>query len=304
MLINIFEYCLWNHKMTRENSQILKRLNQPFNLLDDKISRWLFVFLAGFYGSIFVVVYNPLGIDQYLINSHLGQLLPIQFAGVIGASALVITQFVLRPMIGFERLTVLRFIFWSIFELLFISIVLFIVYGERGRPFWNELMITTEKALLLATIPFAIAILTLSLRKKRKTNEHSNSENFGEPTLVSIIDEHGKELLNVRSQDILCLKVEDNYVAISYLTNEKVERKLIRNNLKNMGEMLRDYPIKRIHRSHMINLDHILSIDRKSGKMLVSLAYLKEEKFRVSSSYKSDFELLISERKTSLNPSI
>jgi len=284
-----------------EDSQIHTQLFQPFNLLDDKRNRWLLVLLAGLYGSIFVVVYNPLGIEQYLINSNIGQLLSIQFAGIIGAATLLITQFVLRPVLRFGSLTFLRFVFWSVFELFTISLVLFVVYGERGRPFWDELLVTTEKTFLLATLPFVIAILTISLVTKRKPKVMSPETLVGKNSLVSLSDEHGKVVLSVRITDILCLKVEDNYVAVTYLINEKVERKLIRNNLKNMEADLRDHSIKRIHRSFMINIDHIISIDRKSGKTEISLAFLKDEKYRVSSTYKSDFEMLISERDNALN---
>lgn len=124
--------------MLEKNSEILNPLNQSFHLLDDYRYRWLLVLLAGLYGSIFVIVYNPMGIEQYLINSNIGLFVSIQFAGALGAGTLILTQFVLRRMLGFEKLTLIRFIYWSIFELLMISVVLFVVYGERGRPFWEE----------------------------------------------------------------------------------------------------------------------------------------------------------------------
>ena len=282
--------------MLEKDAEILNPLNQPFYILDDHKNRWLLVLLSGLYGSIFVIVYNPMGIDQYLINSNIGQLLPIQFAGVLGAMTLILTQFVLRRFLGFERLTLVRFILWSIFELLVISLVLFAFYGERGRPFWDELMTTTEKTFLLATVPFAIAILTIGFIFKRKASLETAPITKTIPPLISLEDEHGRPILSVRVSDILCLKTEDNYVAVSYLDNGIIERKLIRNNLKKMEDALRNYPLKRIHRSYMINISHIISIDRKSGKTEIKLAYLNEELFRVSSTYKSNIESITVEK--------
>lgn len=283
--------------MLENDTKILNLLNQPFHLLDDHRNRWLLVLLAGLYGSIFVIVYNPMGIEQYLINSNIGQFLSIQFAGVIGAGTLILTQFVLRRMLGFERLTLIRFIYWSIFELLMISIVLFVFYGERGRPFWDELLITTEKTFLLATVPFVIAILTIGLIYKRKVSLETAPISKSLPVLISLEDEHGKSVLSVRDSDILCLKTEDNYVSVSYLNNGVVEKKLIRNNLKKMEEALRDHPLIRIHRSYVINISHIISIDRISSKTEIKIAHLNEEVFRVSSTYKSNLEKLLGTKK-------
>ncbi len=284
--------------MLEKDTEILNPLNQPFHLLDDHRNRWLLVFLVAFYGSIFVIVYNPIGIQQYLINSNIGQFLSIQFAGVVGAVTLILTQFVLRRMLGFERLTLIRLICWSIFELLMISVVLFVFYGERGRPFWEELLITMEKTFLLATAPFAIAILTIGLIYKRKASLETAPISKSLPPLISLKDEQGKPVLSIRVSDILCLKTEDNYVAVSYLNNGIVEKKLIRNNLKKKEEALRDHPIERIHRSYMINISHIISIDRKSGKTEIKIAHLNEEVFRVSSSYKTNVERILSPIKT------
>jgi hypothetical protein len=280
-----------------KNSEILNPLNQSFHLLDDYRYRWLLVLLAGLYGSIFVIVYNPMGIEQYLINSNIGLFVSIQFAGALGAGTLILTQFVLRRMLGFEKLTLIRFIYWSIFELLMISVVLFVVYGERGRPFWEELLITTEKTFLLATAPFTIAILTIGLIYKRKPTPEAPLSSISLPPLISLKDEQGKPVLSIRVSDVLCLKTEDNYVAVSYLNNGLVEMKLIRNNLKKMEETLRDYPLERIHRSYMINISHIISVDRRSGKTEIKLAHLNEEVFRVSSTYKSNVENILSPNK-------
>ena len=44
----------------------------------------------------------------------------------------------------------------------------------------------------------------------------------------------------------------------------------------------------------MINILHIISIDRKSGKTEIKITHLNEEVFRVSSTYKSNVESILS----------
>jgi len=290
--------------MAGDFSHIVQKLNEPFGLLDAHRNRWIFVFLCCLYGSIFVVVYNPLGIEQYHINSPLGRMLPIQFAGIVGGITLILTQFVFRPVFGFEKLTYLRFLMWSVFELLMISIVLYIFYGERGRPFWSELLTTTEKTFLLGTVPFAIAILTIGFIYKRRVLPSLITNKTVIPSLVSIKDEQGKAVLSIRSADILCLKTEDNYVSLTFLNNGKIQRKLIRNNLKNLEEDLYNYSIRRVHRSCMINTAQVISIERKSGKTEIKLVHLGDEVFKVSSTYKSNVDMLLETQKTEINPTV
>ena len=280
--------------MNTVNKNITGFLNQEFPVLDDRSSRWFLVFFCAVFTTIFLIVYNPLNVNEYIVNTRIGTLLSIHSAGFIGAAVLIITQFVFRPLIGLSKHTVLTFSLWLVIELLAISYVLFLIYGEIGQPFWSEVFTTIEKTVMLAIFPYSLACLLLSLYQARQKNI--------QPTQIPIIrefvtlkDENGKDILTLKSSDLIYLKAENNYVSATYLKNGQIEKTLIRNNLKSLENNLNNPNLLRIHRSYMINKPNINSINRKGRHMVIQMNHVEDTTLPVSSSYKTAIESKMSD---------
>ncbi len=79
-------------------------------------------------------------------------------------------------------------------------------------------------------------------------------------TKISVPGTDGRNFLKV--QDILYMQGDNNYTAI-YLTNQK--KVVVARTLKDYEEMLCDSGFVRIHKSSMINLQHLKKISRKDG---------------------------------------
>lgn len=96
---------------------------------------------------------------------------------------------------------------------------------------------------------------------------------------------------------ILVIKAADNYVEIIYKENDKIEKKLIRNTLKNVEEKLIKSPeFIRCHRASIINSKHIDKLVRSYSGYSLKLKGL-EELIPVSRQYLIQIkEAIISEK--------
>jgi DNA-binding LytR/AlgR family response regulator len=92
----------------------------------------------------------------------------------------------------------------------------------------------------------------------------------------------------VRSKDLLLLESTDNYVSVFYYLDNKVQRKLLRNTLKNLEEMLRQNTIVRCHRSYMVNPANV-EFMQKNGKKLTLKIKHYDKPVPVSENYSSPF---------------
>jgi len=69
-----------------------------------------------------------------------------------------------------------------------------------------------------------------------------------------LIGENKYDILKINSCDLLCISSADNYVEVSYLLNNELQKKLLRNTLKNIHTQKPD--LLKVHRSHIINPLH------------------------------------------------
>lgn len=73
-------------------------------------------------------------------------------------------------------------------------------------------------------------------------------------------------LIFIREQDILYALAEGNYTKV-YLTKNR-EVKVLRK-LKEVGQLLSNENFIRIHRSHLINLEHIVHLNTSESVVMV-----------------------------------
>jgi hypothetical protein len=278
-------------------AKILGFLLMPFPLLDDKRSKIFLILFCAIFSTFFIAFYNPLNIGGWNYNTSLGLFLTIWSSGIIGALALAFTQFLLRPLFKLTQFNIGQFILWVFFEFFILSTLFFILYRESSQPFLPEYLIVLNYTILLAIFPYFLACLLLKvqqLSKKIKQTEHKSNILTTTPTIATqhfFKDENGKNKFAIHINQVLLLKSEDNYIAIYYFHNQKVEKKLIRTNLKKLEkELLPFTDLLRIHRSYMINLKNILSIHQKKSSFFIQMKHLTDMELTVSETYKKTFE--------------
>lgn len=269
-------------------SSLWQHLGRPFQLLDDFSSRWLFILFCTIFATAFNLFYDPLNVSGISTETTLARLFSYHGLGFWGALVLIFTQFLLRPSFQLNTFLVWQFLSWVILEIFLLSICFFLIYRELGRPILAEFMVVFRMTALLAIVPYAIACLLIAV--VRKPQRQITQEEIAKPStvLLSIKDENGKPMLSVAQEDILLLKSENNYTAIFFRQEQKVEKKLIRSSLKNILQQLPPSHFLRIHRSYSINVNNLSAVDRKNGELQVKVKQLPDLPLKVSETYKAD----------------
>ncbi len=84
--------------------------------------------------------------------------------------------------------------------------------------------------------------------------------------------ENGKDQLKVRLKDFMFANSSENYITISYTSNNATKQHLIRKPLKVLEQELKANPeIERTHRSYLVNRHNIQSVRQIKGKVHVEI---------------------------------
>lgn len=97
---------------------------------------------------------------------------------------------------------------------------------------------------------------------------------------IVLSGENKLDVLQIKQSDLICISSADNYVEVTYLTKNGVNRKLLRNTLKNIHAQ--EPELVKVHRSHVINPDHFK--EWKDSNTIL----LTEIELPVSKSYKQN----------------
>ena len=268
-------------------------LQRPFPLLDDAKSKWfLIVFCAGF-GTFFIYYFNPFNIQSIKYYSAIGNALPVWSAGILGGVVLSFSQFILRPRLNFDKLTAGKFFLWVLLDFSLMCLATYFIFGETKHPFFKEFFLIMEFVVSLAFLPYLFACLLIAVFKLYIQVKQEPDIPVTNPVQHSFKDENGKIILVLPPENILFLKSENNYTAIFFTQNGKVDKKLIRNNLKNLENDLKDPNLLRIHRSYMVNIQNLDSIQRKKGGFQIQMKQMPETTINVSETYRQVFEARI-----------
>ncbi len=288
--------------LNQTRNKLVDFLGSPFTLLDSKGDKLFLIIFCGIFATFFINFYEPLNISTWHHDSKIGNFLTIWTAGLLGAIILSITQFILRPKFKLFTFTVGQFLLWVFFEFFLLAILFFVLYGESVFPFWKEFFLVFRYTISLTIIPYFLACLIIAVKKLSNPIKVKEAPAISTPipkptpplAQHAFKDENGKIMLAIKPTQLLLLKSENNYTSVFFLQNEKIEKKLIRTNLKKLESELTEFPyLLRIHRSYMVNLENNASVQRKKGSFQILLTHLPEMPLKVSETYKAFFEAQI-----------
>lgn len=170
-----------------------------------------------------------------------------------------------------------EFLFFGVFILLgWISsraVYLYIIMAGEPNPY--ELGYYTKSIYLPAVttiLPIVIAGRWAFGKYRNKRLEDQKIEITGEGTY---------EGLRLNLNELICIKAEDNYIEVSYLSEHGLKRQLIRNKLSTMAETFPE--LLRTHRSFLINSQHFRQWQSDKGKHFLLVSH--EIKIPVSKTY-------------------
>lgn len=97
---------------------------------------------------------------------------------------------------------------------------------------------------------------------------------------IILTGDNKRDFLQIPLEDLISISSADNYVEIHYLKESAIQKKLLRNTLKNMLDQ--EKSLMRVHRSHLINPFHFK--EWKNGNTII----VHEIEVPISKNYKSD----------------
>lgn len=276
-------------------------LNQPFHLLDRKQNRWLLIITIGIYTVFFMNLYHPFNVNNLYKDDIIPMFIILSGFGLFGMVVLMISQLVIRELLKIRVVKMSGIILWFFVELVLLSVTMYFIYGNtnlKGADMANELYLMLKYTVLVVIIPYAGVLFYLSTTQKGENIDTLlNASNH----LVNILDENGSLHMAIDLDQLLFVKSADNYVAVYFLKDDKAKKELVRTTLKRLETELDEYPIRRCHRSYMVNINKI-SVSMKSNQGLsLALKNYAEEAIPVSKNYKPFFTRLMKEKEGQTN---
>ena len=268
----------------------LSFLNNNFTLLDKKWDRYLLILVVFIFSVLFLNVFEPFNIARWYSDSGFIQFLRLSSYGFVIAIVFLFTQFPLRRIFKVQQFSIKSYLLWLIIEIALINLVYIFLYGNPIGNFMNDLVFSLKYTLMSIWLPYSFAILIVYYKNQRAEIESlkSNANKPIEKRLIIFKDENGKIKFSVLAKDLLLLESTDNYVSVFYNLENKVQRKLLRNTLKNMEEMLKENNIVRCHRSFMVNPANVNFMQKEGKKLNLKLNHF-DKPVPVSEKYSSPF---------------
>lgn len=127
------------------------------------------------------------------------------------------------------------------------------------------------------------AALIIAREKERKQVERNDKDLLSRT--IELKSEGGRDIFKVIVSDIIYVVSADNYVEIVFKENEHFEKKLLRNTLKNLQQLLAPYSnFIRCHRTCLVNIHYIDQLRKNYNNYWITLKGA-DQKLPVSRQY-------------------
>jgi hypothetical protein len=118
------------------------------------------------------------------------------------------------------------------------------------------------------------------LKEQNRSNilKLSEYEKPAEEEEFEIVSENKSDRLSLKFRDIVFVKSADNYIEVYYLENNTVEKKMVRNTLKNIENQLFNHPgLIKCHRTRIVNINYIDKIVRDFNGYCLKMSCFDEK---------------------------
>nr|WP_321485722.1 LytTR family transcriptional regulator DNA-binding domain-containing protein [uncultured Draconibacterium sp.] len=251
----------------------LKFLNNSFSLLDRKKDRYFLVITVLAFSIFFINVFKPWNIGRWYSDSPIIQFLRLSSYGFISSLILLFTQFPLRKLLHQQTFKLKNYLLWILIEIVLISLVYIFLYGNPIGNFINDFLFSLKYTVLGILLPYSFALLLIYYKKHSEEIEQLKNKLSGtdKNRLLTFTDDKGKPRFSVRSKDFLYIESTDNYVTVTFILEGKLQRKLLRNTMKNMESQIGSQSILRCHRSFMVNTQNVDFVQKENKKLFLHL---------------------------------
>lgn len=196
-------------------------------------------------------------------------------------SVIAIFEFVLFSKIDFSKLKIK--VLWYLGQWLIGVLCIFGLFNY----FWNFTELSFHAFGLMALEVALVMVVPISIRALSgyflSKENMSVAEISNAPERIRFTSENEKEELILEADDFVYLAAAANYVEVYYLKNGVLEKRLLRTTLKRIEDdsSISNY-LLRLHRSYIVNPQHIKRVEVKKGRMITDLG---QAELKVSPSF-------------------
>ncbi|WP_053970784.1 LytTR family DNA-binding domain-containing protein [Mangrovimonas sp. ST2L15] len=290
--------------------KIYQFLNQPFHYFNTPTRKWAYIVASAIFAYLFLILFQPYGIHEEMenpINTPLSKFLfflSIAFTAILGLS---ISQFLLRPALNFNDVTIKKYLFWFLFEAFLLTVISFglsFIIPDLGNDFEQEMDVWFQlnnyfRALVILLFPFIGSIIFIVIKElKIEVNDLTSKmiayqrkfKNTDESKMIEFKDENGQLEITIPLKQLIFLEANNQYVMIYFWKDSTVRKHIIRNRLKNLLAETKHLPIKQCHRSFAVNILQLEHVIRSNNKEFVLFKGNDELKVPLSKSFSEEMK--------------
>lgn len=252
--------------------------NQPIPVyLTSKRNIVQLILLTAAFALAFINIYEPFGINVWFDITPWQLLLYSSLITLTGVMVVVISRIIMYYRSKKHPISYWVYFVWVLGEIAFMALFysLYIKVFLKDTRFYPDLLkLSIQNTALLLLLPYSVLWLYFSWKeKKQKIEDLQQGQMSPEMTrqMFSFHDEKGIMRFSLKLEHLLYLEAADNYVNIYYLNNERVNRFIIRNSLKNLEEAFKGTEVVRCHRSYMVNCLKVRVIRREKVGIVLEL---------------------------------
>jgi len=253
-------------------NHIKEYLNRPLPAIESPRIRFLGAIFFGIFIFLFLWIFQPFSISKYE-----DEVLQVSFGyGFITFLVVLINLFILpivfKKFFNPEKWTIKHDLLISIWNLFTIAVSNYFYntyyWHEHSNSYSFGYYIVITIAVGIFPISFGSFLFERRMKKEHieiadKTNKIIKSRiEKPQNKQYSFKSDTKNEFLELKADDLICIKSEGNYCEFYYLDSSQISKKLLRISLKKVSEILKnEAEIVQCHRSYIANLKKVVKLD-------------------------------------------
>lgn len=209
------------------------------------------------------------------------------FGGVASLSVWVVVGLVQKLFPAFEeKWTVGKEICLVVVVIMTISILIFLIFywfDLTTLGYFELFRSVFINTIIISILPIIILVLFEQYNHQKKQWKQAQSINkrldrkaMTQDQLIAFKSENGKLELQLKAEEVFFLKSEGNYVEV-FFKDQSITKKLIRNRLKALLDVLPEEHFFHCHKSYVVNQQHIINVDGNARNFELSLRGINEK---------------------------
>ncbi len=244
-------------------------LNAPFPRPKRSRKNLLWVILVGIASSLFILLYQPFGIEN--TTGEIIVDLIILSLGVLFIISVLFMEWLIPSVLPklFRNWTLGKALLWYALVILFIGAMQFLYksFWSNFQEFtWGDFFGVLARTFGIGiTVSFFVTGIWQYLNRRR-LSLITSAETY------TVTSQTGKTL-SLNLKDILYISSDDNYVDIHYEVDGERKKLVFRSSMKNVEKQIVNplSPILRCHRRFLINSEHFVIDNPSNRSMTVKL---------------------------------